>query len=93
MGFYNDVFGWSQEAAYANVPQMSAINGEIAPRSAELQHPRIVIRVDDIDRMIDKIEEVGGEVVVGRTEIPEIGMVYASFTDTEGNVVNIVGDL
>lgn len=91
--FYNKVFGWSQEAGYENVTQFGAINGEIAPRSEELQHPRIVIRVDNINQMIEKIKDAGGKIIVERTEIPDIGMVYASFTDTEGNVVNIVGDL
>jgi hypothetical protein len=33
------------------------------------------------------------EIVKQRTEIAEIGMVFASFADTEGNIVNIVGDM
>jgi uncharacterized protein len=91
--FYNKVFGWSQEAAYENVTQFGAINGEIAPRSEDLQHPKIVVRVDNISQMLEAIKDAGGKIIVRRTEIPEIGMVYASFTDTEGNLVNIVGDL
>jgi predicted enzyme related to lactoylglutathione lyase len=91
--FYHEVFGWSREVMYEDVKQLGAINGEIAPRSEELQHPRIVIRVDNITQMLEQIEEAGGKIIRARTEIPEIGMVYASFIDTEGNVVNIVGDL
>jgi uncharacterized protein len=91
--FYHQVFGWSQEEMYADKKMTGAINGDIVQRSEEVQQSRIVIRVDDVNRMIQKIKESGGKIVTERTEIPEIGMVYASFTDTEGNIVNIVGDL
>jgi predicted enzyme related to lactoylglutathione lyase len=92
-GFYNRVFGWSSEDAYENVPQLGAIHGEIAQRNEMLQHPRIIIRVDDVEQALARIEEAGGKVVIGRTDIPDIRMVYASFIDTEDNVVNIVGDM
>ena len=91
--FYGQVFGWSQEAAYANDPMRGAINGEIAPRDEQLQVPRVVVRVDDIAAALEKIVASGGKVVLGRTEIPEIGMVFATFEDTEGKLLNIVGDL
>ncbi|NGN65306.1 hypothetical protein G5C51_15535 [Streptomyces sp. A7024] len=91
--FYGDVFGWRQEDAYANEVRAGAINGEIAARDEALQEPRLVVRVDDIDKTIERITAAGGRLSVGRTEIPEIGMVYASFIDTEQNTVNIVGDL
>jgi predicted enzyme related to lactoylglutathione lyase len=32
-------------------------------------------------------------VVQERTDIPEIGMVFAVFQDTEGNLLNVVADL
>ncbi|MER7173428.1 VOC family protein [Streptomyces mesophilus] len=91
--FYGEVFGWSREEAYANEVRPGAINGEIAARDKALREPRLVVRVDDIDATIEKITAAGGRLAVGRTEIPEIGMVYASFIDTEENTVNIVGDL
>ena len=53
----------------------------------------MVVRVDDIAAALEKIVASGGKVVLGRTEIPEIGMVFATFEDTEGNLLNIVGDL
>jgi predicted enzyme related to lactoylglutathione lyase len=43
--------------------------------------------------MMEKIRESGGVIVKERTEIPEIRMVFASFKDTEGNIVNIVSDI
>ncbi|MGB2570239.1 VOC family protein [Micromonospora citrea] len=92
-GFYGRVFGWSPESAYAGATQAGAINGEIAERGADLPHPRLVIRVDDLDESLRRIKEAGGRVLVDRTEIPTIGMVYATFIDTEGNSVNVVSDL
>lgn len=91
--FYHQAFGWSQEEAYTNKAIWGAINGEITERNEEMQYPRLVIRVDDINHMLEKIKESGGEIVKERTEIPEIGMAFASFVDTEGNIMNIVGDI
>lgn len=70
-----------------------AIQGEIVRRSGELKEPLLVIRVDDVDGMIERIMQSGGKIITQRTEIAEIGMAFASFEDTEGNVVNIVGDM
>lgn len=91
--FYGRVFGWSQEEVYKDEKMTGAINGAIDQRNENLQTPRLVIRVDNITSMMDTIVAAGGEIVVGRTEIPEINMVYAVFKDTEGNLINIVGDL
>jgi predicted enzyme related to lactoylglutathione lyase len=52
-----------------------------------------VIRVEDLGGVLSEAEAAGGAVVQGPTEIPEIGMVYAVFRDTEGNILNVVGDL
>ncbi|WP_028777283.1 VOC family protein [Shimazuella kribbensis] len=91
--FYHQVFGWSPEEMYVNKTLLGAINGEIAERNEGMQHPRLVIRVDNVNHMMGKIRKSGGEIVKERTEIPEIGMVFASFVDSEGNIINIVGDL
>lgn len=91
--FYGQVFGWSQEEVYKDKKMTGAINGAIDERNENLRTPRLVIRVDNITEMMKKITEAGGEIFVGRTEIPEINMVFAVFRDTEGNLINIVGDI
>ena len=91
--FYGQVFGWSTEEVYSNKTMMGAIHGEIVRRSEELNEPRLVIRVNDVDGMIKRVLKCGGKIVKQRTEISEIGMVYASFSDPEGNIINIVGDM
>ncbi|NIJ12749.1 hypothetical protein FHU38_003093 [Saccharomonospora amisosensis] len=92
-GFYEEVFGWSPESSNTAEPRLGAIHGEIAERSDELRQPRPVIRVDDLESSLRRVTEAGGKLLVDRTEIPSIGMVYATFVDTEGNRVNIVSDL
>lgn len=90
--FYERVFGWTPEGAYGPARE-GAVRGEIAPRSEALLQPRLVVRVDDLDHTLDLIDAAGGTVTQGRTEIPEIGMVFAVFEDTEGNILNVVSDL
>ena len=90
--FYRRVFGWTPEDAYG-APRAGAVHGEIAKRTEQLVHPRPVVRVDDLDGALARAETAGGTVVQGRTDIPQIGMVFAVFQDTEGNVLNVVADL
>ncbi|EHR50475.1 lactoylglutathione lyase family protein [Saccharomonospora marina XMU15] len=92
-GFYEEVFGWSAQRSHTAAPQLGAVHGEIAERSDELRHPRLVIRVDDLASSLRRITDAGGRVLVERTEIPAIGMAFATFVDTEGNQVNIVSDM
>lgn len=91
--FYGSVFGWSAESAYANEPRTGAIYAEVVPRSEELRVPRPVVRVADLDVALARVEQAGGSVVSGRTEIPEIAMVFAVFADPAGNHINLVGDM
>lgn len=90
--FYSRVFGWTPEGAYGP-PREGAIRGEISKRTEDLAHARLVIRVEDLDGVLSEAVEGGGAVVQGPTDIPEIGMVFAVFKDTEGNVLNVVADL
>jgi predicted enzyme related to lactoylglutathione lyase len=65
-----------------------AINGGLAPRTAETPTPRIVIQVDSIDESLKKIEAEGGSTVAPRAEMPGMGA-YAYFKDTEGNLLGL----
>jgi predicted enzyme related to lactoylglutathione lyase len=47
----------------------------------------------ELDKALAEIQAAGGKLVEAKTEIPEIKMVYAVFEDTEGNFMNIVGDM
>lgn len=52
----------------------------------------ITITVDSIDEHFEKVKEAGGEVVVPKGEVPEMGY-YAYINDTEGNVIGLWEDL
>lgn len=91
--FYGAVFGWHAEDAHADRRHLGAINGNIAERCIDLQTPRLVIHVDDVEASLAAVHEAGGRILTEPSEIPGLGMVYAAFRDTEGNVLNIVGDV
>lgn len=90
--FYGQVFGWRPENVYQDIKQLGAINGDFAQRSAEVSEPRLVIRVDDLNQSVAAIKQAGGVITVEPTEIPGMGMVFATFRDCESNLVNIVAD-
>jgi uncharacterized protein len=101
--FYNTVFGWEtppmgSEGVFAlttpadergNPTEPGGINGDIAPRSAGLDRPLIMILVDDIDAHLQAIQAAGGKVVTPRQGVPEFGLSWAVFADTEANHVGI----
>ena len=65
-----------------------AINGGLFQRSPELKTPVITIGVASIDAFTKKIEAAGGQVVVPKGVVPDMGY-YAYFKDTEGNLMGL----
>ena len=63
-----------------------AINGGFFPKKPDwpMQHPSVVVGVDDIKAAMGKIEAAGGSVLGEPMDIPGVGT-YVSFVDTEGN--------
>jgi uncharacterized protein len=53
------------------------------------RYPHLVISIEDLDESIKAVKENGGEILGDKMEIPGIGM-YASFKDTEGNIVGML---
>jgi predicted enzyme related to lactoylglutathione lyase len=68
-----------------------AINGGFFPRKPDwpLQHPSVVIAVDDIRAATKLVAAAGGEVLGEAMAIPGVGQ-YVSFIDTEGNRVSML---
>jgi predicted enzyme related to lactoylglutathione lyase len=68
-----------------------AINGGFFPKKPDwsVQHPSIVIAVDNITDAIGRVTEAGGRVLGEPMEIPGVGH-YVSFIDTEGNRVSML---
>lgn len=89
-GFYGAVFGWAIAAppGFEGYPMWSAPNkisgGGFGARDEGLQQPRSYVEVDSIDDTLARITELGGSVLVPKSEITENSW-WAAFTDPEGN--------
>lgn len=70
---------------------VGAINGGFYQKLDDplMNHPSVVISVDDINETIQKINKQGGKTLSEPMEIPGIGT-YVSFLDTEGNRVGVL---
>lgn len=89
--FYGDMFGWKFE----DFPEMDyTIFETSAPPGGGIYVPSEFnpgsvlnyILVDSVEGTSRKIEKAGGQVVVPRTEIPNMGW-FAIFKDPDGNLM------
>ncbi len=101
--FYNTVFGWktppmgnggvfaltTESDERGNPTEAGGINGDISPRSKELDRPLIMIIVEDVDAQLQAVKNAGGEVVTPPQIVSEFGLTWAVFSDTEGNHVGV----
>lgn len=73
---------------------LGAINGGLFPFKADwpMQHPSVVMGVDDIRAAMQRITAAGGEVLGEPMVIPGVGE-YVSFVDTEGNRSSMIQPL
>jgi predicted enzyme related to lactoylglutathione lyase len=94
--FYANLFGWTVNTdnpiGYGIVDTNSqrGIRGGIGQDSPP--QPRgvtLLIEVDDLQAYLDKVEEMGGKMVLPPTTIPEM-VTYALFEDPDGNVIGLV---
>lgn len=68
-----------------------AINGGFFPKRPDspVQHPSLVIAVEDIKAAVRKVTAAGGKVLGDPMEIPGVGQ-YVPFIDTEGNCLSML---
>jgi len=106
--FYKTVFGWGlasvPELEYTLIQtvevdeqthmpkEAGAINGGMMQRADTLKNPIITVHVENIDTAMKQIEDLGGKIVQGKMEVPNMG-ITAYFQDTEGNVLGLWQDL
>jgi uncharacterized protein len=102
--FYRSVFGWQLQHmpdmndytlamttpvdASQRPTEPGGINGGLMRRSGETPNPVITIGVDAIDDTLKQVESAGGETLVARTPIENMGA-FAYFRDPEGNVLGL----
>ena len=104
--FYSKVFGWkitpmpemdyiilgTTEVDEEQMPKKSgAINGGMMKRNDKVKNPVITINVKDVDKALGEVKEAGGEVVVEKFEVGDMGY-DAYFKDTEDNVLGVWED-
>jgi uncharacterized protein len=97
--FYRDVFGWDVQKFDGPIdyrllntgPQsQSGIDGALVERRGGTDGDAVIayvctVEVDDIAATEEKVKGAGGEQVVDRQEIGEVGQL-TYFKDTEGNI-------
>lgn len=97
--FYNKLFGWPSE----NMPEMdywsflteenhgggfNKIGNPNAPFEVKPGDVIIYVYTEDLDGDLARAKELGGAVVMPRTEIPTMGW-YALFRDPSGNRIGL----
>ena len=98
-GFYTEVFGWEvhkfdgpvdYRLVNTGLNSETGIDGALTERRGNGGGDAVIayvctVQVDDIEATETKVKEAGGEQVVDRQEIPEVGQL-SYFKDTEGNI-------
>lgn len=101
--FYGDIFGWnimdvpgvdytmlttieSDEQGFPKKP--GAINGGMMKKEGSGLSPVIVIDVESIDEYIERVKKAGGEVVMEKVKVMDMGY-NARIKDTEGNIIGL----
>lgn len=89
MGDY--VMAMTTESDENGPKRLGTINGGFFQKTEDnpSKHPSVVIAVDDIKEHIKKVTAAGGKPLGSPMEIPQVGW-YASFIDTEGNLVSML---
>ena len=100
--FYSKLFGWELEVSedpeyggYATAKLGDSSVGGIGPKQPGDSSPSswsIYIGTDDIDAMLRRAGELGGTVLMPKSEIPGTGWM-AIFTDPDGRQVGLYTDM
>jgi uncharacterized protein len=91
--FYSELFGWhtqSLEGGYTTVDTHGGggINGGIGAAEGGKPSTKVYVLVDDLQKTLDRVAELGGKTVVPITEMNVV--TFAQFSDPAGNVVGLL---
>jgi predicted enzyme related to lactoylglutathione lyase len=87
--FLGDLFGWKIETDpnfdYVMFSSQENVGGGLPSVSETMKEGEILVHVqtDSIETSLARVTELGGQVLVGKTEIPGIGW-FAIFNDPSG---------
>ena len=93
--FYGAVFDW--EFDDASMPGYTLVNAGAEPSGGVFPKPpdvpgvclNVYFKVQNIDETLNKVTEHGGQVLVPKTAIPNVGH-FAMFTDPEAIPIGIL---
>jgi uncharacterized protein len=87
----NYVLAITTESGDMGPKKPGAINGGFFEKKPDwpMQHPSVVIAVEDIKQAMTKVGSAGGNVLGEPMDIPGVGQ-YVSFNDSEGNRVGML---
>ena len=97
--FYSDLFGWDMQAppgtsdyVMINAPtEGPGIGGMIMKKQAPQQTITNYVSVESVAEYCEKVAQLGGQVVKGKTAVPGMGY-FAVCLDPEGNPVGLWQD-
>lgn len=97
--FYEDVFDWGfasyGPSEFLQIRADKTEDGELigalqsrkySPLDEKIIGLECTISVEDIDDIIQKVKNNGGEILIPKTAIPTVGWIV-KFLDTEGNLI------
>ena len=97
--FYGEVFDWK---LYTVEGPMSYIEVETGSRPdgsiMALPDPgvpvawKVQVKVDDIDKTLERVKELGGKVLKEKTKVPNMGW-FAAIADPQGGVLGVWQDM
>jgi uncharacterized protein len=102
--FYSETFGWEFRKWEGEIgmdywlimtgPESDpGIDGGMSKREKDwktrISDGAITIGVPDIDAAIESVKKAGGEIVMEKTGLPQVGW-FSNFKDTEGNMVSLM---
>jgi hypothetical protein len=95
-GFYNKAFDWKIDVTPMGEGQSYGMVNTGTPPGGGLFQPApevpvgvtVYVQVDNIEKVLSKIEGAGGKTVMPRREVPGEGW-FALFSDVDGNVLGL----
>ena len=97
--FYGELFGWTlRDEQTPNMVYTMAKAGEkdvagmmVIPPEAEGMPPTwgAYVTVDDVDRQTQKVESLGGSIVMPPRDIPDVGR-FAVISDPQGAMLTMI---
>jgi len=96
--YYADLFGWKtdlmEDMDYITFDGGDGPGGGFPKvgENIEVGSVLVYISTDDVDTTLEKAEELGGRILVTKTEIPKTGW-FGIFSDPTGNVVGLFQSL